>query len=239
MKIAVFGGSFNPLHAGHAMLADTVIKECGYDKVLFVPAFMPPHKILADGVTAQQRLEMLDAFCNSEGAGHFEVEPCEIERGGISYTCDTLEYLTQKYKGKLDGKLALIMGSEVAAEFDKWYKPERIAQLADFIIVHRYPDINTMEKYMYGKGQGDDAHHEQAITHDESSNTPTGTYKGDFAVSFDEEHFKYPCKILPEPMLPLSSTEIRQRVSQEKSFKYLVPQAVYKYIIEKGLYTNK
>ena len=49
MKIAVFGGSFNPLHAGHAMLADTVIKECGYDKVLFVPAFMPPHKILVNG----------------------------------------------------------------------------------------------------------------------------------------------------------------------------------------------
>lgn len=218
MKIAVFGGSFNPLHVGHAMLADTVIKECAYDKVLFVPAFMPPHKILVNGVTPQQRLEMLEEFCKSEGNGHFEVEPCEIERGGISYTCDTLEYLTEKYKGKLDGKLAFIMGSEVAAEFDKWYKPERIAQLADFIIVHRYPDIHTMEKQI---------------------NTPTGSYKGDFAVSFDKVHFKYPCTILPEPMLPVSSTDIRQRVLQEKSFKYLVPQAVYKYIIKKGLYTNK
>ena len=188
---------------------------------------MPPHKILVNGVTPQQRLEMLEEFCKSEGDGHFEVEACEIERGGISYTCDTLEYLTEKYKGKLDGKLAFIMGSEVAAEFDKWYKPERIAQLADFIIVRRHPDINTMEKYMYGKSQGHNA------------NTPTGSYKGDFAVSFDADLFKYPCKILPDPMLPVSSTEIRQRVSEEKSIKYLVPQAVYKYIIEKGLYKNK
>lgn len=217
MKIAVFGGSFNPLHIGHAMLADKVIKELGYDKVLFVPAYAPPHKIIKDSVSSEARLEMLKAFCESEGNGCFEVEPCEIERGGISYTCDTLEYLTKKYKGIAEGKLAFIMGDEVASDFHKWKNPEIIANFADFIITHRYPEVTALE----------------ASLHD---NIPTGEYKRDFEVKFDLQKFGYPCTYLEEPLLPISSTEIRKKAAAGKSYRYLVPQAVYDYIESKGLY---
>ena len=217
MKVAVFGGTFNPLHVGHAMLADTIVRELGFDKVLFVPTYAPPHKESSKIIDAKLRMEMIARFCASEGNGHFELEPCEVERGGISYTSDTLEYLTKKYAGKLSQKLAFVMGDEVAAEFSKWRNPEKVSSLADLIIVHRYPDVKAMESSLY-------------------ENTPTGDYKGDFSVKFDMKSFKYPCIYIDSPMLPVSSTDIRRRISEGKSFRYLVPPAVFDYIIENNLY---
>ena len=223
MKIAVFGGSFNPLHIGHAMLADTIITELGYDKVLFVPTFITPHKVLGGTVTSQQRLEMVQAFCASIADGRFEAETCEFDRGGVSYTSDTLEFLTNKYSGQLDGKLAFVMGDEVAAEFDKWRNPQKVSDLADLIIVHRYPDIGALEKVLYTP--------ENSV-----QNKPSGNYRGDFAVKFDRDNFAYPHIYIENPMLPVSSTEIRTRIAAGKSYRYLVPQAVYEYIKENGLY---
>ena len=201
------------------MLADTVIKQLGFDKVLFVPAYMPPHKIMSLKISAQHRLNMIKEFCAAEGNGFFEAEPCEIERGGISYTSDTLEFLTQKYKNQLDGKLAFIMGDEVAAEFNKWHKPEQIAQLADFIITHRYEDVVTGNKSFMNK--------------------PAANYKGDFKEKFTAEKFGHPLIELTEPVLPVSSTDIRNRIAEGKSFRYLLPASVYEYIVKNNLYKNQ
>jgi len=217
MKIAVLGGSFNPVHVGHAMLADTIITELGFDKVLFVPTCIPPHKIINSKVTTEQRIEMLQAFCESEGNGHYEVELCEIERGGVSYTSDTLVYLSEKYKGKLEGKFSFVMGDEIAAEFHKWHEPEVIAAHADFIITRRYPDYREAGSEKFG-------------------NTPSGHYKGDMKVAFSVEKFGYPCTYLKTPVLPVSSTDIRSRVAEGRSFRYLVPAAVYDYIVKNKLY---
>ena len=231
MKLAVFGGTFNPLHIGHAMLADTIIKELGYDKVLFVPTCVSPHKVISSSVTVEHRLAMVRAFCESVPGGVFEVEPCEIERGGVSYTSDTLRFLTEKYKDKIDGKLAFIMGDEVAAEFEKWKNPQAIVELADLIVVHRYPDIKVLEKLLSGAGDDDC----QTVY----ENKPTGNYKGDFAVRFDLQNFQFPCTFIENPMLPVSSTDIRRRIDEGKSYRYLVPQAVYEYIEENGLYRKQ
>lgn len=217
MKIAVFGGTFNPVHIGHAMLADTIVKELGYDKVLFVPTYQPPHKDSSKIVAAEHRMEMISRFCKTEGNGHFELESCEIDRGGISYTSDTLEYLTQKYEGKLSSKLAFVMGDEVAAEFHKWRNPQKISELANLLIVHRYPDVKALESSLY-------------------DNKPTGDYKGDFSVKFDSKTFEWPHIYLETPMLPVSSTDIRRRIAEGKSFRYLVPPAVFDYINENELY---
>lgn len=219
MKLAVFGGTFNPLHVGHAMLADTIVRELGFDKVLFVPTYAPPHKDISKIVAAEHRMKMIEEFCKSEGKGHFELEPCEIERGGISYTSDTLEFLTKKYQGQLEQKLAFVMGDEVAAEFSKWRNPEKVSELADLIIVHRYPDVKAMEDCLY-------------------ESKPTGDYKGDFAVKFDKENFKYPHIYIENPMLPVSSTDIRRRIAEGKSFRYLLPPAVYEYIERNSLYID-
>lgn len=219
MRIAVFGGSFNPLHNGHAMLADTIIKELHYDRVLFVPTFIPPHKIVNESIAAEHRLGMIKAFCHSVPDNVFVAEDCEIRRGGVSYTFDTLTFLAEKYKNLLDGKLSFVMGDEVAAEFHKWKNPDGIAQIADFIITHRYPDAGVLESKLV-------------------KNIPGKDYAGDFKARFDEKKFGYPCLYLKEPMLPVSSTQIRGRILENRSFKYLIPPAVYDYIKEHKLYIN-
>lgn len=219
MKIAVFGGSFNPLHNGHAMLAETVVKELGYDKIIFVPTYLPPHKTMNVFMDPAHRLKMLQLFCEKEGNGHFAVDSCEIDRQGISYTVDTLEYLSEKYKDVIEGKLAFILGDEIAAEFYKWKNPERIAEIADLIVTHRY------KEEAYG-GEGMKA----------SKNIPSGNYKGDFAEKFDPNTFAYPFTFIKGSVLPVSSSDIRSRIEKKQSFKYLIPTVIYDYITENKLY---
>ncbi len=238
MRIAILGGSFNPLHVGHTMLAETMVKEYGYTKVLFVPTCIPPHKEIKDGATTVQRLEMLKEFCYSEGRGCFEVEDCEIRRGGVSYTYDTLCYILDVCRNVIEGKPALLMGQEIAAEFDKWKNPDLIAKMADIFIVPRYPDYATL-KMKFGKNADSSGGLDGLADLAGHKNRPTGDYKGDFSIDFDEKSFKYPHTLLKEPMLPVSSTEIRARIANNQGFRYLVPQAVFKYILNNDLYKEK
>lgn len=214
MKLAILGGSFNPLHIGHAMMADTMVKEFGYDKILFVPTYIPPHKEILEKNSAQQRFEMVKSFCDSVPNNIFEVETCEIDRKGISYTIDTLEYIIEKYKNVISQKPALLMGEEIAAEFEKWKEPKKISEISQITIFPR----NQIQSSLNYK------------------NKPSGNYKGDFNVKFDKNAFKFPCVILESPVVSVSSTEIRNRVAENKSFEYLVPKSVYEYIINNKLY---
>ena len=118
MRLAMLGGSYNPIHVGHLLLADEVCHRLGYDKILFVPVNIPPHKELALGAASWQRLDMIELAIS--GNPHFVVETCELERGGISYTYDTLEYLGKKYANKMEGKLGLIMGDDLVDGFEEW-----------------------------------------------------------------------------------------------------------------------
>lgn len=223
MKIAVFGGSFNPLHIGHATVAETLVKEYGYDKVLFVPTFIAPHKEIAGCISAEHRLGMIKAFCAADGNGAFEAEDCEIKRGGVSYTCDTLEYLKTKFEKVLDGKFALVMGEEIASEFYKWKNPDKIASLADFIIFPRAEVVTARA---------------ENLSDEKIKNIPSNSYEGDFKKKFTLEEFGYPCKIADFPEIPVSSTEIRFRAAAGKSFRYLVPVSVFEYIEREKLYIN-
>ncbi|MCQ2574237.1 MAG: nicotinate (nicotinamide) nucleotide adenylyltransferase [Treponema sp.] len=218
MKIAVLGGTFNPLHNGHVMIAESACEKLGYDKVLFVPSFMPPHKIMAAGMTAKDRLEMVQGFCEAEGNGRFFCESCEMERGGISYTCDTLEFILKKYKNELTGKLGFILGEESAAEFSKWKNPDRITEMADLVIAVR----KQGEKRQSG---------------DENvANTPLGNFTGDFSECFNKEKFGYPFIELQNPVLTISSSEIRELIAEEKLWEKYVPKSISDYIKERGLY---
>lgn len=221
MKIAILGGSFNPLHLAHQILAENVIEELGYDKILFVPSFLPPHKMIKSGADANQRLEMVNLFCKSRKDGAFVCESCEIDRGGISYTSDTIDYIKSKYGKRIEGKPGLIMGEEVAAEFNKWHKSSYIAKNVDFIITPRIKiknDFNSQdEKFM---------------------NLPAEKYSGDSKAEFNEKDFGYKFTMLSHCVIPLSSTEIRQRIANGKNFEYLVPKTVFEYINQNELYKN-
>jgi nicotinate-nucleotide adenylyltransferase len=135
VKLAMLGGSFNPVHLGHLFLADTVLSSLNYDRVVMVPAYRSPFKLAAKNMedTASDRLEMLAAAI--AGDPRLAVDDCEIRRGGISYTVDTVDDIITRYLP--DGKPALIIGDDIAAEFHKWKDSKKITSMADIIVARR------------------------------------------------------------------------------------------------------
>ena len=118
MKIAIYGGSFNPPHLGHVEAARTVAAVLAPDRLLIVPASVPPHKALADGSpTAQQRLELCRlAFADIPGA---EISEIELRREGKSYSYDTVRLLREENP---DAQLTLVVGTDMLLSFEKWYQ---------------------------------------------------------------------------------------------------------------------
>ena len=120
MRIALYGGSFNPPHLGHAEAAYTVYEELKPDKLLIIPANIPPHKEMEEGCpSAEERLELCRlAFAEIPGA---EVSDIEVRREGRSYTADTVEQLRAEYP---EDELILVMGTDMLLCFEDWYRFE-------------------------------------------------------------------------------------------------------------------
>ena len=215
MKIAVLGGSFNPIHVGHLILADSVCQNLGYEKILFVPTSTPPHKEMSCEVSAADRLEMVKLTV--AGDERFEAEPCEIERGGISYTWDTICCLEKKYASVLTGKIGLIFGEDLLPDYDKWNHAEELAEKADLILACRPQDTGLKAKFQ---------------------NAPTGEYGKSPMKGVTRENFPYPHKIVQNPKMEISSSEIRQKVAERGAWRYLVSEKVFEYILERNLYAN-
>lgn len=147
MKIAILGGTFDPPHLGHLILADTVIKELNYDKVLFIPSKIPPHKNISGEVSNEDRLNMLKL--SIEDDKRFSFDDYELKSEGISYSIKTLNYLYKNYD--IDGKIALIIGADLIKDFHKWKEPKEISELANIVAVNREENENlfkeNIEKY--------------------------------------------------------------------------------------------
>jgi len=135
VRLAILGGSFNPIHFGHLFIADSVLSELRYDRVVMVPAYNSPFKPAAVGMedNPQQRLEMIAASITADP--RLSVDACEIRREGVSYTVDTVADIISRYNP--DGKPGLIIGDDIAGEFPKWYKSDEILSMADIIIARR------------------------------------------------------------------------------------------------------
>ena len=134
MRIAVFGGSFNPPHIGHVKAAVAAKKALGADRLIVIPTAVSPHKPQPEGSpSARARLEMTRlAFAGFEGV---EVSDMELRRGGRSYTVDTLEELSLAFKG---AELVLLMGTDMLLGFDRiWRGYERILELSSLGVFSR------------------------------------------------------------------------------------------------------
>lgn len=147
MRIAILGGTFDPPHLGHLILADTVITNCDYDKVIFIPTKIPPHKNISGEASNEDRLNMLKlSILNDE---RFLLDEYELNNEGVSYTINTLDYLYKNYD--IEGKIGLIIGADLVKDFDKWREPERIAAISDITVVNREDDENlykaNIDKY--------------------------------------------------------------------------------------------
>jgi nicotinate-nucleotide adenylyltransferase len=133
MRLVVFGGSFNPVHVGHLILAEEALEELKADSCVFIPAFKAPHKERAAGASDQDRLDMLRAAI--AGESRFLADDCEIARKGVSYTVSTLEQVIERYRP--DGKPLLLIGDDLAAGFASWRDPDKIADMADIALARR------------------------------------------------------------------------------------------------------
>jgi nicotinate-nucleotide adenylyltransferase len=147
VRLAILGGSFNPIHHGHLFLADAVLSELRYDRVVMIPAFISPFKPAAKGMedSANCRLEMIAASIAADP--RLSVDACEIRREGVSYTVETVADIINRYKP--DGKPGLIIGDDLAAEFPKWHKSGEILSMADIIIARRVHSGRPEVSYPY------------------------------------------------------------------------------------------
>lgn len=126
------GGSFNPIHNGHLRLGRKLAEIAPVDKVLLIPSNVPPHKAPNKGASAQQRLEMCKIAVDHDPL--FEVSDMEIQRGGTSYTIDTLRELQEKNQG---AELYLFMGSDMFLSFDTWKDYQAIFDIATICVASR------------------------------------------------------------------------------------------------------
>jgi len=199
--IALFGGTFDPIHHGHLVVARAVVEQLDFERVVFIPAPNPPHKVGRELSDADHRLEMTRRAV--EGEARFEVSDVEIRRAGLSYTIVTVEAFRAQIGANVP--LAWIIGGDSLPELHSWY---RIRDLVDACRVvtavragYRVPDLVALRRVL-SPGQID------RLCRD----------------------------ILPTPIIEISATDIRRRVREGRSVRYLVPESVRAYIEESGLY---
>jgi len=146
-KIAILGGSFNPVHQGHLFLADAVLSRLLYDRVIFVPAYRSPFKLAAAGMesSSRDRLQMITASIT--GDPRLTVDSCELKREGVSYTIDTIDDIIRRYAP--EGKPGLIIGDDLADDFMQWHKSEEILAKVDIIIARRIHSGNLNVPYPF------------------------------------------------------------------------------------------
>ncbi len=147
--VGVFGGSFNPIHFGHLLLADEICEALRLDRVLFVPAAVPPHKPMAELASAEHRYRMTALAVREHP--RFAVSDLELRREGPSYTVDTLAALRD------EGALRLLIGSDTFLDLLSWREPREIARLARLIVVPRTggefdPDGPAAQKVLHELG---------------------------------------------------------------------------------------
>lgn len=196
MRLGIFGGTFNPPHMGHLGLVTAIADKMKLDRVLIIPASVPPHKHISNLAGSRDRLEM----CRLAFGGdvRFFVSDTELKRAGKSYTYDTLCELREEYP---NAELFLIVGSDMLATFDEWYRYHDILMMSTLCAASR--------KHGY-----------------------VPQLEGRFT---DEERAKI--KFIEIPVLEISSTLIRRKLSERENTHGLLSDSVREYIDKKGLYT--
>ena len=195
MRLGLFGGTFDPIHLGHLILAEQCRDACALDRVWLIVAGSPPHK--PGGRTAvRHRLEMVRIAI----AGHlaFAASDIEAKRPGPHYSVETLEAIRRDHP---DDELFFLIGADSLADLPSWREPERIAQLATIVVVNR-PGLEEVDP----------------------SRLP------DFGAG------SHPLTWVSIPPVGIASSDLRRRLAEGRSIRYMVPRGVEAYIETHGLY---
>ncbi|GEK29736.1 MAG: nicotinate-nucleotide adenylyltransferase [Kurthia sp.] len=188
-KIGIMGGTFNPPHIGHLIMANEVFHTLELDEIRFMPNAIPPHKEHSITATSTQRLKMTEfAIKQNE---HFKIEPIEINEGGVSYSFDTISKLVES---EPDVQFYFIIGGDMIDSLHTWYRIEELVKIVQFVGVGR---PGTLGKTTL------------------------------------------PMMYVDAPLIDLSSTFLRNRLSNGQTVTYLLPESVETYIRKEGLYGTK
>ena len=210
VRVAVFGGSFNPIHYGHLLLADEVREALGLSRVIFIPAAFPPHKSPLHLAPAPDRYAMVALA--TAGNPAFVVSDIELRRPGPSYTVDTVAAL----RAASDDQLFLLVGSETFLDLLSWKDARRIARLARFVVVPRAgstfdPDSVQALKVLREIGQ-------------ERFVRASDPLAADGVL------------VVHATSLPISASDLRRRAREGRSLAYRMPDSVIAYIHAQRLY---
>ncbi len=208
--IVLFGGTFNPIHHGHLIVARAVAEQLGFTRITLVPTAMSPHKadspVAPDTVdaTPADRLEMARLATAAEAL--FDVSDVDLQRPPPSYTCDTLQAVREA--AGLDAELYWIIGADMLEDLPTWRNAEEIVAMATIITAARPPVSDRMD----------------AIIETLRVRMPPGLVE------------KLASGVVETPLLDISSTDLRLRASAGRSLRYLTPDSVIGYIESRGLY---
>ncbi|HXU92308.1 MAG TPA: nicotinate-nucleotide adenylyltransferase [Gallionella sp.] len=212
--IGILGGTFDPIHFGHLRLAEEMMEQAELRQIRFIPAGTPPHRE-SPQVTAQQRSAMVKLAIAGQPA--FLLDEREILRDKPSYTVDTLRELRTELGTAQP--LCLLMGGDAFLQLHTWHEWEQLFELAHIVVGFR-PGF-TLEERIHGATPELQSHyHRRVCSVAEMSQRPGGGV-AELAI----------------PKLEISATDIRRRVAEGRSIRYLLPDAVADYIHQHHLYT--
>lgn len=201
MRIGIFGGTFDPPHLGHLILAEQCREEARLDEIWFLVSYRPPHKPGESVSRFEQRCEM--TLLATTGQPKFRIEAIEKELPPPSYTAETLAELRTRHP---DHDFHLILGGDSIVDLPKWYEPGRIVEQAGLVGVAR-PGFETLAPERLA----------------ESLRLPAESVRLHWVSC---------------PLIAIASRELRQRVADGKTIRYLVPRSVEEFIRERGLYRS-
>lgn len=204
MRIGLYGGSFDPVHQGHLIVAECCREQARLDKVLFLPAAIPPHKQDRPLADPDHRIEMLRLATGGHPA--FAVSTDEIDRGGVSYTVETLARMQAAHRAD---ELFLILGPDALADLPTWREPATILERTEIIAVER-------------EGLDD----VRAIVATPKLATLLGT----------ERSRRVADNRVTCPAIGIRASVLRAAIAAGHSIRYRTPRAVEQYIAAHGLY---
>lgn len=220
MRIGLFGGTFNPIHLGHLKIIGEVRNAFSLDRVVLIPAAIPPHKPARDMARTEDRMTMVRLA--TAGCQGLAVSDVEIQREGISYSIDTVNHFQRTQSPETE--LFFIVGVDAFMEFDTWKAHDELLERMSFIVMTR-PDAGRSDLDGQREALG-------VFLHDRLSNG----YHYDPAQKAFVHCRKQPLYILEVTPVDISSTLIRNRIRRGKPIADLVPGSVHDYILQRGLY---
>ena len=208
MRVALLGGTFDPPHVGHLLVASDAFESLRLDRLVFVPASQQPLKRESIAAAAAHRLRMVELM--TQGDRRFSVDEIEIRRTGLSYTVDTLEEYARRLP---ESERFFLLGADAFATLDQWRDPARILGLARLVIIPRATEAGSPAP---GTSRGEDE-----LTRRARAIGGAGTV---------------PPLSLVARRVDVSSSEIRERVRTGRPIRGFVTDAVLQYIESNGLY---